>query len=119
MKSTPKVFVLTLLFWWSIVTPSKANNPTGIIDGIVSILIVVFAFAFVLLTPIVTAILGVVKNNQKLKMVSEGFSIALITAALSSFVISVGSIKILTPFLILTLAGALPLIILQLYKNKN
>ncbi|EAY27465.1 hypothetical protein M23134_06866 [Microscilla marina ATCC 23134] len=52
-------------------------------------------------------------------MVSEGFSIALITAALSSFVISVGSIKILTPFLILTLAGALPLIILQLYKNKN
>ncbi|WP_299457431.1 hypothetical protein [uncultured Microscilla sp.] len=118
MKSTPKVFVLTMLFWWSIVTPSKAGNPMGIVDGVAQVLIfIALVSSVVLLIPIVTTIIGIRKNNWKLKVFSKACSFIVLGVIAANAVYN--DFKPWLLHLIIFLIAALPLVILQFNKSKN
>ncbi|EAY27467.1 hypothetical protein [Microscilla marina] len=118
MKSTPKVFVLTLLFWWSIVTPSKAGNPMGIVDGVAQVLIfIALASSVVLLIPIVTAIVGIQKNNRKLKAFSKAYSFVVLGIIATNAVYN--DLKPWLFHLIIFLIAALPLVILEARKKQR
>jgi hypothetical protein len=95
-----------------------ATNGKGIVEGIARFFLMLALGAFVvLLVPIITAIMGVTKNNQNLKGFSKIY--ALITLGMSSLSLLYNHFELLGLHLIFIFASALPLIILGLSGKQN
>lgn len=118
MKYIYKKHFLTAMYTLASTAPVLASNGKGIVEGIASILLILALSALVvLLIPIVTAIMGVVKNNQNLKDFSKIY--ALVTLGMSSLSFLYNKFELLELHLIFIFASAMPLIILGLSGKQK
>lgn len=118
MNHIYRKYFLTAMYTLASTAPVLASNGKGIVEGIARIfLILALSALLVLLIPIITAIMGVAKNNQNLKGFSKIY--ALVTLGMSSLSFLYNKFELLELHLVFIFASALPLVILGLSGKEN
>lgn len=118
MNHIYKKYFLTLICGFATMTPVLASNGKGIVEGIAIFLLIAALSTFViLLIPIITMIIGITKNNQKLIGFSKVY--AFVTVTLSFISLVYNNFELLGLHFICICAAALPLIILGLSGKQN
>ncbi|EAY27468.1 hypothetical protein [Microscilla marina] len=119
MKHTYKRLVFTILLGGLATAPLMAKSLLlHSLDGLFEVLLAIAVVGFVLLLiPIITAIVGVKKNNQKLIVFSKIYSFVALGLVVVNAVYN--DLKPWLFHLIIFLIAALPLVILEARKKQN